>query len=395
MKKKSIISSIIMILSAATVINLIAIMLILSGCSTTASETTSTPEVTSTSIAEEETIIPEVTPTPEPTPEPTSEIPEWLDPSGTCFDIDFMSYFTEGGFNVVEGDEFDTNAYLNRALDEIVYAIFTTRGETQPTFNPNYLYVRFYPFYENDPFGHSPFCIEVEVESTDGDIFILQFLIYTNYNGETKYLELAYNDPRCHALFTAQIKESAYLAYFYEGMHGETMSITKYPSYEDIDVILDAATGLYQYSFFDMSLNTLDPTSSPEHSFEFFDPDYLNPNAIIQSEPYEAVEIEPGLWGIDFGEGTESNSSANTSYPDQSFHNLESLGAEINGYTFKLGGQTGLYMLGYWTVERSVDFGTGHVQMRSDDGIAWKCVTSGPMYNSYWNLTSAGWTSLY
>lgn len=387
MKKKSIISSI---------INLIAIMLILSGCSATPIETTSTPEVTSTSIAEEETIIPEVTPTPEPAPEPTPEIPEWLDPSGTCFNIDFMSYFNEGGFIVVEGDEFDTNAYLNRTLDEIMYAIFTTRGETQPTFDPNYLYVRFYPFYENDPFEHNPFCIEVEVESTDGDIFILQFLIYTNYNGETKYLELAYNDPRCNAIFTAQIKESAYLAYYYEGIRGETMSITKYPSYEDIDVILDAATDLYQYSFFDMSLNTLDPTSSPEHSFGFFDPDYLNPNAIIQSEPYEAVEIEPGLWEIDFGEGIESNSSANaSSYPDQSFYNLESLGAKINGYTFKLGGQTGLYMLGYWAAERSVDFGTGHVQMRSYDGLTWECVTSGALYNTYWSLTSAGWTSLY
>lgn len=397
MKKKSIISSIIIVLSAATIINLVAIVLILSGCSTPTSETTSTPEITSSPIVEEEVTAPETIPTtPEPTPEPTPEIPEWLDSSGTCFNIDFMSYFNEGGFAVVEGDEFDTNAYLNGTLDEIMYAIFATRGETQPTFNPNYLYVRFYPFYENDPFEHSPFCIEVEVESTDGDIFILQFLIYTNYNGETKYLELAYNDPRCNAIFTAQIKESAYLAYFYEGIRGETMSITQYPSYEDISSILDAATGLYQYDFFAMSLNTLDPTSSPEHSFSFFDPDYLNPNAIIQSEPYEAVEIEPGLWEIDFGEGAESNGSTTTSsYPDQSFHNLESLGAEINGYTFKLGGQTGLYMLGYWTAERSVDFGTGHVQMRSDDGLTWRCVTSGPMYNSYWNLTSAGWTSLY
>ena len=52
-------------------------------------------------------------------------------------------------------------------------------------------------------------------------------------------------------------------------------------------------------------------------------------------------------------------------------------------------------MLGYWTAERSVDFGTGHVQMRSDDGLTWRCVTSGPMYDSYWSLTSAGWTSLY
>lgn len=379
--KRKIISSIL--------ISLLTLMLILSGCSTTPSESTSTPKVTSSPIIEEEVT------TPEPTPEPTPEIPEWLDPSGTCFDIDFMSYFNEGGFVIVEGDEFDTNAYLNCTLDEIMYAIFVTRGETQPTFNPNYLYVRFYPFYENDPFEHSPFCIEVEVESTDGDIFILQFLLYTNYNGETKYLELAYNDPRCNAIFTAQIKESAYLAYFYEGIRGETMSITQYPSYEDISSILDSATGLYQYDFFGMSLNTLDPTSSPEHSFSFFDPDYLNPNAIIQSEPYEAVEIEPGLWEIDFGDDPESNTSTSSSYPDQSFHNLESLGAEINGYTFKLGGQTGLYMLGYWTAERSVDFGTGHVQMRSDDGITWKCVTSGPMYNSYWSLTSAGWTSLY
>ena len=382
--KRKIISSIL--------ISLLTVMLILSGCSTAPSESTSTPEVTSSSIVEEEVT------TPEPTPEPTPEIPEWewLDPSGTYFDIDFMSYFNDGGFVVVEGDEFDTNTYLNRTLDEIMYAIFVTRGETQPTFNPNYLYVRFYPFYENDPFEHSPFCIEVEVESTNGDIFILQFLLYTNYNGETKYLELAYNDPRCNAIFTAQIKESAYLAYFYEGVRGETMSITQYPSYEDISSILDSATGLYQYDFFSMSLNTLDPTSSPEHSFSFFDPDYSNPNAIIRSESYEAVEIEPGLWKIDFGEGTESNGSTNTSsYPDQSFHNLESLGAEINGYTFKLGGQTGLYMLGYWTAERSVDFGTGHVQMRSDDGLTWRCVTSGPMYDSYWSLTSAGWTSLY
>ena len=388
MKHKSIIFSII--------ISLLANMLILSGCSATPTETTSTPEVSSTSIVEEDTVIPEVTPAPEPTPEPTPEIPEWLDPSGTCFDIDFMSYFNEGGFSVIEGDEFDTNAYLNCTLDKIMYAIFITRGETQPIFNPEYLYVRFYPFYENDPFEYSPFCIEVEVESTDGDIFILQFLLYTNYNGETKYLELAYNDPRCNAIFTAQIKESAYLAYFYEGLDGELMSITKFNSYEDIEPDPSNAAGLYQYDFFDMSLNTLDPTSSPEHAFGFFDPDYLNPNAIIRSEPYEAVEIEPDLWGIDFGEGIESNSPENTSsYPDQSFHNLETLGAEINGYTFKLGGQTGLYMLGYWTVERSVDFGTGHVQMRSDDGITWKCVTSGPMYNSYWNLTSAGWTSLY
>ena len=382
MKRKINISSIL--------ISLLTVTLILSGCSTTPSESTSTP------IVEEEVTTPETVPTtPEPTPEPTPEITEWLDPSGTCFDIDFMSYFNEGGF-VVEGDEFDTNAYLNRTLDEIMYAIFITRGETQPTFNPNYLYVRFYPFYENDPFEHSPFCIEVEVESTDGDIFILQFLLYTNYNGETKYLELAYNDPRCNAIFTAQIKESAYLAYFYEGLNGELMSITKFNSYEDIEPDPSNAAGLYQYDFFSMSLNTLDPTSSPEHAFGFFDPDYLNPNVINQSEPYEAVEIEPGLWGIDFGEGSESNSSANaSSYPDQSFHNLESLGAEINGYTFKLGGQTGLYMLGYWTAERSVDFGTGHVQMRSDDGLTWRCVTSGPMYDSYWSLTSAGWTSLY
>ena len=114
MKKKSIISSITIILSAATIINLIAIMLILSGCSATPSETTSTPEVTSSSIVEEEVTTPETIPTtPEPTPEPTPEIPEWLDPSGTCFDIDFMSYFNEGGFSVIEGDEFDTNAYLN------------------------------------------------------------------------------------------------------------------------------------------------------------------------------------------------------------------------------------------------------------------------------------------
>lgn len=393
MKKKSIISSITIILSAATIINLIAIILILSGCSATPTETTSTPEVTSISIAEEENTIPEVTPTPE--PEPTPEIPEWLDPSGTYFDIDFMSYFNEGGFVVIEGDEFDTNAYLNRTLDKIMYAIFITRGETQPTFNPEYLYVRFYPFYENDPFEHDPFCIEVEVESTDGDIFILQFLLYTNYNEETKYLELAYNDPRCNAIFTAQIKESAYLAYFHEGLDGETMSITKFNSYEDIEPDPSNAAGLYRYDFFSMSLNTLDPTSSPEHAFGFFDPDYLNPDVIIRSEPYEAVEVEPGLWGIDFGEGTESNNSTNTSYPDQSFYNLESLGAEIDGYTFKLGGQTGLYMLGYWTVERSVDFGTGHVQMTSDDGLTWKCITSGALYNTYWSLTSAGWVSLY
>ena len=397
MKKKSIISSIIIVLSAATVVNLIAIILILSGCSATPTETTSTPEVTSSPIVKEEVTTPEAVPTtPEPTPEPTPEIPEWLDPSGISFGIDFMSYFNEGGFVVVEGDEFDTNAYLNRTLDEIMYAIFVTRGETQPTLNPEYLYVRFYPFYENDPFEHDPFCIEVEVESTDGDIFILQFLLYTNYNGETKYLELAYNDPRCNAIFTAQIKESAYLAYFYEGVRGEMMSITKFNSYEDIEPDPSNAAGLYQYDFFGMSLNTLDPTSSPEHAFGFFDPDYLNPNVIIRSEPYEAVEIEPGLWGIDFGEGTDSNSSANTSsYPDQSFYNLESLGAEIDGYTFKLGGQTGLYMLGYWTAERSVDFGTGHVQMRSYDGLTWECVTSGALYNTYWSLTSAGWTSLY
>ena len=397
MKKKSIISSIIIVLSAATVVNLIAIMLILSGCSATPTETTSTPEVTSSPIVEEEVITPETVPTTqEPTPEPTPEIPEWLDPSGTCFDIDFISYFNEGGFAVIEGDEFDTNAYLNCTLDKIMYAIFITRGETQPTLNPEYLYVRFYPFYENDPFEHNPFCIEVEVESTDGDIFILQFLLYTNYNGETKYLELAYNDPRCNAIFTAQIKESAYLAYFHEGLDGETMSITKFNSYEDIEPDPSNAAGLYRYDFFGMSLNTLDPTSSPEHAFGFFDPDYLNPNVIIRSEPYEAVEIEPGLWGIDFGEGTNSNDSTNaSSYPDQSFYNLESLGAKIDGYTFKLGGQTGLYMLGYWTVERSVDFGTGHVQMRSDDGLTWRCVTSGPMYDSYWSLTSAGWTSLY
>ena len=381
---------------SSILISLLTVMLILSGCSTTPSESTSTPEVTSSSTVEEKVTTPETVPTtPEPTPEPTPEIPEWLDPSGTCFDIDFMSYFNEGGFVVVEGDEFDTNAYLNCTLDEIMYAIFTTRGETQPTFNPNYLYVRFYPFYENDPFEHNPFCIEVEVESTDGDIFILQFLIYTNYNGETKYLELAYNDPRCNAIFTAQIKESAYLAYFYEGIRGEMMSITKFNSYEDIESNPSNAAGLYQYDFFDMSLNTLDPTSSPEHSFGFFDPDYLNPNAIIQSEPYEAVEIEPGLWKIDFGDNSESNTSTSSSYSDQSFYNLESLGAKIDGYTFNLNGQRGNYMLGYWTAERSVDFGTGHVQMRSDDGLTWRCVTSGPMYDSYWSLTSAGWTSLY
>ena len=381
---------------SSILISLLTVMLILSGCSTTPSESTSTPEITSSSTVEEEVTTPETVPTtPEPTPEPTPEIPEWLDPSGTCFDIDFMSYFNEGGFVVVEGDEFDTNAYLNCTLDEIMYAIFTTRGETQPTFNPNYLYVRFYPFYENDPFEHNPFCIEVEVESTDGDIFILQFLIYTNYNGETKYLELAYNDPRCNAIFTAQIKESAYLAYFYEGIRGEMMSITKFNSYEDIESNPSNAAGLYQYDFFSMSLNTLDPVSSPEHDFGFFDPDYLNPNAIIRSEPYEAVEIEPGLWKIDFGDNSESNTSTSSSYPDQSFYNLESLGAKIDGYTFNLNGQRGNYMLGYWTAERSVDFGTGHVQMRSDDGLTWRCVTSGPMYDSYWSLTSAGWTSLY
>ena len=387
--KRKIVSSIL--------ISLLTVMLILSGCSTNPSESTSTSEATSSSIVKEEVTTPEAVPnTPEPTPEPTPEIPEWIDPSGISFGIDFMSYFNEGGFVVVEGDEFDTNAYLNRTLDEIMYAIFITRGETQPTFNPEYLYVRFYPFYENDPFEHDPFCIEVEVESTDGDIFILQFLIYTNYNGETKYLELAYNDPRCNAIFTAQIKESAYLAYFYEGLDGELMSITKFNSYEDIEPDPSNAAGLYRYDFFGMSLNTLDPTSSPEHAFGFFDPDYLNPNVIIRSEPYEAVEIEPGLWKIDFGEGTDSNSSANnSSYPDQSFHNLESLGADINGYTFNLNGQRGIYMLGYWTAERSVDFGTGHVQMRSDDGLTWRCVTSGPMYDSYWSLTSAGWVSLY
>lgn len=384
--KRKIISSIL--------ISLLTVILILSGCSTTSSESTSTLEVTSPPIVEEEVTTPETAPTtPEPTPEPTPEIPEWLDSTGTCFNIDFMSYFAEEGFTVVEGDNFNTNGHLNRTLDEIMYTVFATREEIQPTLNPNYLHVRFYPFYENDPFGHNAFCVEVEVESTEGDIFILQFLIYTIYDDATKELTLADDNPRCNELYTAQIRESAYLVYHM----GDMMSITKYPSYEDIGGLeSEVATGMYRYDFSDMSVSVLDPANTPEHDFGFFDPDYLNPDAIIQSEPYEAVEVEPGLWGIDFGEGAESNSSTNTSsYPDQSFYNLESLGAEIDGYTFKLGGQTGLYMLGYWTAERSVDFGTGHVQMRSYDGLTWECVTSGALYNTYWSLTSAGWTSLY
>lgn len=322
----------------------------------------------------------EVTSTPDPISEPTPEIPEWLDSSGTLFNIDFMSYFNDAGYSIIEGEYFNTNGHLNCTLDEIMYTVFATREEIQPAFNPNYLYVRFYPFYENDPFGHNAFCVEVEVETVDRDIIILQFLLYTIYDDVTKELTLANDDPRCNELYTAQIKESAYLVY----RMGDIMSITKYPSYKDIGGLeSEVATGMYRYDFSDMSVTVLDPANTPEHDFGFFDPDYLNPDSYITSEPYED-EPEPA----------DSNST-DTSYPDQSFYNLESLGAEIDGYTFKLGGQTGLYMLGYWTAERSVDFGTGHVQMRSDDGITWKCVTSGPMYNSYWSLTSAGWTSLY
>lgn len=378
------------IFSTLTIINLIAIALILSGCSATPTEATSTPEVTSTPIVEEVT-------TPEVTPTPTPEIPQWLDSTNTLFDIDFMSYFSDQRYNIVEGDEFDTNRYLNRTLDELNFAIFETRGEIQPTFNPNHLDVRFYPYYENDPFEHNAFCIEIEVQDIEtNNIYIFQFLLYTRYDDVTKTLELAYNDPACNAVFTAQIKESTYLTYYHEGIKGETMAIIQYSSYENIDSdIALAAVGLYQYNFFDMKMTALDPTTSPELDFSFFDPDRFNEDSYLDAP--EAVEVEPGVWAITSGDETQSSDSGSNSvsYPDQSFYNLEALGADVDSATFNLNGQRGYYMLGYWTAEMSTSTGTGHVQMRSDDGITWRCVTSGAYYDTYWSLTSSGWTMLH